>query len=101
MQYLLQRECLLKAGYDARNLTVTWGLNDGHTVTVLKQDNSFWNVMDSSVLNIQGPYKSYDEIANDIVSRLAVQAKTITNIFIENNDELMNRNKYAFNVFEP
>jgi hypothetical protein len=93
-------ECLLRTGYNVENLTVTWGNNEGHTVSILKQNDEFWVVMDSSLMSIQGPYRNYDEIANSIIKRLA-PSRSILKIFVEDNNKLIERNELGFQVYDP
>jgi hypothetical protein len=87
-------EALFRAGYDVRNLTVTWGSawENGHTVSVLRDKNGkYWVVMDSrSPGSIIGPNDNYDEIAKKIA-----KGQSITRIYIENNYELIERNAKA------
>ena len=94
-------ECLLKGGYETKNLTVTWGIDEGHTVSVLSNDSKLWVVMDSTRRNIQGPYETYAEIANSLVARLApTQTTKISHIFIKDNEQVMDRNASVFGL-EP
>lgn len=94
-------ECLLKGGYEVKNLTVTWGNNmsglNGHTVSVLNKDSKLWVVMDTTMNNIQGPYETYNEIANSLIARLA-PTQEISNIFVEDNRQVMDRNASVFGL---
>jgi len=85
---------LVKAGYHVKNLTVWWGSgwNSGHTISVLKDRNGFyWNVIDDRTPGlIKGPYKSNHDIAK------AISNGPIADYVIENNSQLINRNRRAF-----
>jgi hypothetical protein len=87
-------EALFRAGYDVKNLTVTWGSGweNGHTVSVLIDKNGkYWVVMDSRRPgSIMGPNDNYDEIAKKIA-----KGQSITSIYIENNFQLIERNAKA------
>lgn len=90
-------ECLLRGGYQVKDLTVTWGGNEGHTVSVMDKDNKLWIVMDSTMTTIQGPYDTYDEIANSLIARLAPTRK-ISNIYVEDNGQVIDRNASVFGL---
>ena len=85
--------CLSKAGYHVKNLTFCWGPGwwQGHTISVLREKKGkYLIVMDSKYPSaITGPYESYNKIAKSCASG------AITRMYIENNVELIQRNRNA------
>ena len=83
-------ECLTRAGYDCKNLTVLWGIREGHTVAVLRDGRGLWVVMNFGLRGargIRGPYGSYAEIAEDVVGERGVFCT-----YVEDNARLFRRN---------
>jgi hypothetical protein len=91
----LTTEFLSRGGYDVKSLTVTWEIDEGHTVTILKNIDGFHIVMDFSRSyypgEIKGPFKDYQDIAKYIVKN-----RTITWMGVETNEELMRRIERAY-----
>jgi len=78
-------------GYDARNVTVIWGPNEGHTVGTVELEGGLWIVVDFRGTNLPmvGPFSAYS-----FVERYLGQSfnKKIQKSYIEFNIGTMTRN---------
>ena len=88
----LATEFLTHNGYEAKDVTFLWARGKGHGVSAVKLDDGIWIVVDfrGRYLPMQGPFKSYMEVAYSI--RDSYGWKTTYRIFIEDNYEIMERN---------
>lgn len=95
-------ECLSKAGYNAKNLSVLWGQDEGHGVCIVNANSALWIVADSTRLGQTiGPFPTYDDAAKNIVKQSGQEEKDITYVLVEDNGQLMRRNSRAYGVYDP
>jgi hypothetical protein len=81
-------------------LTVIWekpylidNISFGRTVSVLKQNNSYWIAADSSALGlVKGPFKTYDDVVSYLTCLIAPLNRVVS-VYIETNEQLIKRTR--------
>jgi tetratricopeptide (TPR) repeat protein len=87
----ISTDFLTSNGYDSKNITVLWALNQGHSVSTVMLNDGIWLVVDfrGRYLPMKGPFKTYDDIIDYVA---ASYGWTIYKSYIEDNSQLEQRN---------